>query len=220
MIYSVKAKMGTPRGVLTPANLLEKAVSALKKGGLVAFPTDTLYALGAHAFIEEAVSRVYEAKGRPQGMALPLLLGSPEQIDSVAVDVPQAARDLAEGFWPGAVTLVLYKAPSVSTTITGGRDTVAVRVPSHPLALALIEGVGAPVTGTSANRSGGPDPVSAEVVREHLGESVDVVLDEGPCSLAEASTIVDMTAEPPRIVRAGAVARSELERFCPGIAEA
>ena len=212
--------MGTPRGVLTPAILLEKAVSTLKKGGLVAFPTDTLYALGAHAFIEEAVSRVYEAKGRPQGMALPLLLGSPEQIDSVAVDVPQAARDLAEGFWPGAVTLVLYKAPSVSSTITGGRDTVAVRVPSHPLALALIEGVGAPVTGTSANRSGGPDPVSAEVVREHLGESVDVVLDEGPCSLAEASTIVDMTAEPPRIVRAGAIARSELERFCPGIAEA
>ena len=212
--------MGTPRGVLTPANLLEKAVSTLKKGGLVAFPTDTLYALGAHAFIEEAVSRVYEAKGRPQGMALPLLLGSQEQIDSVAVDVPQAARDLAGGFWPGAVTLVLYKAPSVSTTITGGRDTVAVRVPSHPLALALIEGAGAPVTGTSANRSGGPDPVSAEVVREHLGESVDVVLDEGPCSLAEASTIVDMTSEPPRIVRAGAVARSELERFCPGIVEA
>lgn len=212
--------MGTPRGVLTPANLLEKAVSTLKKGGLVAFPTDTLYALGAHAFIEEAVSRVYEAKGRPQGMALPLLLGSPDDIDSVAVDVPQAARDLAEGFWPGAVTLVLYKAPSVSSTITGGRDTVAVRVPSHPLALALIDGAGAPVTGTSANRSGGPDPVSAEVVREHLGESVDVVLDEGPCSIAEASTIVDMTAEPPRIVRAGAVARSELERFCPGIAEA
>ena len=212
--------MGTPRGVLTPANLLEKAVSTLKKGGLVAFPTDTLYALGAHAFIEEAVSRVYEAKGRPHGMALPLLLGSPDDIDSVAVDVPQAARDLAEGFWPGAVTLVLYKAPSVSSTITGGRDTVAVRVPSHPLALALIDGAGAPVTGTSANRSGGPDPVSAEVVREHLGESVDVVLDEGPCSIAEASTIVDMTAEPPRIVRAGAVARSELERFCPGIAEA
>ena len=212
--------MGTPRGVLTPENLLEKAVSTLKKGGLVAFPTDTLYALGAHAFIEEAVSRVYEAKGRPQGMALPLLLGNVEQVDSVAVDVPQAARDLAGEFWPGAVTMVLYKAPSVSTTITGGRDTVAVRVPSHPLALALIEGAGAPVTGTSANRSGGPDPVSAEVVREHLGESVDVMLDEGPCSLAEASTIVDMTAEPPRIVRAGAVARSELERFCPGIAEA
>lgn len=212
--------MGTLRGVLTPANLLEKAVSTLKRGGLVAFPTDTLYALGAHAFIEEAVSRVYEAKGRPQGMALPLLLSNVEQIDSVAVDVPQAARDLAGEFWPGAVTLVLYKAPSVSTTITGGRDTVAVRVPSHPLALALIEGAGAPVTGTSANRSGGPDPVSAEVVREHLGASVDVVLDEGPCPLAEASTIVDMTAEPPRIVRAGAVARSELERFCPGIAEA
>ena len=212
--------MGTPRGVLTPAIMLEKAVSSLKEGGLVVFPTDTLYALGAHAFIEEAVSRVYEAKGRPQGMALPLLLGSPDDIDSVAVDVPQAARDLAERFWPGAVTLILCKAPSVSTTITGGRDTVAVRVPSHPLALALIEGAGAPLTGTSANRSGGPDPVSAEVVRQHLGEAVDVVLDEGPCLLAEGSTIVDMTAEPPRIVRAGAVSESELERFCPGIAEA
>jgi L-threonylcarbamoyladenylate synthase len=200
--------------------MLEKAVSALNRGGLVAFPTDTLYALGAHAFMEEAVSRVYEAKGRPQGMALPLLLGSPGEIDRVAVDVPQAAWDLAERFWPGAVTMVLYKAPSVSSTITGGRDTVAVRVPSHPLALALMQGVGAPLTGTSANRSGGPDPVTAEVVRQHLGEAVDVVLDEGPCTLAEASTIVDMTAEPPRIVRAGAVSRAELERFCPGIAEA
>ena len=199
--------------------MVEKAVSTLKKGGLVAFPTDTLYALGAHAFIEEAVSRVYEAKGRPQGMALPLLLGTPADIDSVAVDVPQSARVLADRFWPGAVTLILFKAPTVSDTITGGRDTVAVRVPSHPLALSLIEGAGAPLTGTSANRSGGPDPVSAEVVRENLGESVDVVLDEGPCSLAEASTIVDMTAQPPRIVRAGAVARSDLERFCPGIAE-
>ena len=211
--------MGTPRAVQTPAYMLEKAVSALNRGGLVAFPTDTLYALGAHAFMEEAVSRVYEAKGRPQGMALPLLLGSPGEIDRVAVDVPQAAWDLAERFWPGAVTMVLYKAPSVSSTITGGRDTVAVRVPSHPLALALMEGVGAPLTGTSANRSGGPDPVTAEVVRQHLGESVDVVLDEGPCSLAEASTIVDMTAEPPRIVRAGAIAKSELERVCPGITE-
>ena len=211
--------MGTPRAVQTPAYMLEKAVSALNRGGLVAFPTDTLYALGAHAFMEEAVSRVYEAKGRPQGMALPLLLSGPGEIDRVAVDVPQAAWDLAERFWPGAVTMVLYKAPSVSSTITGGRDTVAVRVPSHPLALALMEGVGAPLTGTSANRSGGPDPVTAEVVRQHLGEAVDVVLDEGPCSLAEASTIVDMTAEPPRIVRAGAIAKSELERVCPGITE-
>lgn len=211
--------MGTPKGVLTPAKMLEKAVSALNRGGLVAFSTDTLYALGAHAFIEEGVSRVYEAKGRPQGMALPLLLGGPEDIPRVAVDVPQAAWDLAERFWPGAVTLVLYKTPSVSTTITGGRDTVAVRVPSHPTALALIRNVGAPLTGTSANRSGGPDPVSAEVVREHLGDSVDVVLDEGPCSLAVGSTIVDMTAESPRILRAGAVDRAELERVCPGILE-
>ena len=211
--------MGTPRAVQTPAYMLEKAVSALNRGGLVAFPTDTLYALGAHAFMEEAVSRVYEAKGRPQGMALPLLLSGPGEIDRVAVDVPQAAWDLAERFWPGAVTMVLYKAPSVSSTITGGRDTVAVRVPSHPLALALMEGVGAPLTGTSANRSGGPDPVTAEVVRQHLGEAVDVVLDEGPCTLAVSSTIVDMTAEPPKIVRAGAIAKSELERVCPGITE-
>ncbi len=211
--------MGTPRAVQTPAYMLEKAVSALNRGGLVAFPTDTLYALGAHAFMEEAISRVYEAKGRPQGMALPLLLSGPEEIDRVAVDVPQAAWDLAERFWPGAVTMVLYKAPSVSSTITGGRDTVAVRVPSHPLALALMEGVGAPLTGTSANRSGGPDPVTAEVVRQHLGEAVDVVLDEGPCTLAVSSTIVDMTAETPKIVRAGAIAKSELERVCPGITE-
>ena len=211
--------MGTPRAVQTPAYMLEKAVSALNRGGLVAFPTDTLYALGAHAFMEEAISRVYEAKGRPQGMALPLLLSGPGEIDRVAVDVPQAAWDLAERFWPGAVTMVLYKAPSVSSTITGGRDTVAVRVPSHPLALALMEGVGAPLTGTSANRSGGPDPVTAEVVRQHLGEAVDVVLDEGPCTLAVSSTIVDMTAETPKIVRAGAIAKSELERVCPGITE-
>ncbi|MBI4282418.1 MAG: threonylcarbamoyl-AMP synthase [Chloroflexi bacterium] len=199
---------------------METAVSILLQGGVVAFPTDTLYALGAHAFIETAVRRVYRVKQRPLDMALPLLLADARDMEKVALHIPQMAWDLAEQFWPGALTLVLHKGPSVSALVTAGKDTVAVRVPNHPLALKLIEAVGTPLTGTSANKSGQGDPVTAEDVRQQLGEELDLILDGGACPLEAASTIVDLTLDTPRIVREGAIPASLLEQVCPGVGKA
>ncbi|MBI2855613.1 MAG: threonylcarbamoyl-AMP synthase [Chloroflexi bacterium] len=209
--------MSSPETIHAPESQLEAAVSILCKGGLVAFPTDTLYALGSHAFIETAVQRVYRAKGRPAGMALPLLLATAADVERVAINVPPIAWKLADLFWPGAITLVLHKAASISPTISGGGDTIAVRVPGHPLALELIERTGAPLTGTSANRSGGAEPVTAGEVHRQLGPDVDMIVNGGPCPLRGASTIVDMTSEPPRMVREGAISRAMLIEVCPSI---
>jgi L-threonylcarbamoyladenylate synthase len=209
--------MRSPQRIQAAENQVEKAVSILLQGGLVAFPTDTLYALGAHAFIETAVRRVYQVKGRPSEMALPLLLANAEGMEKVAAHIPQTARDLAEKFWPGALTLILHKGPSVSPIVTAGKDTVAVRVPNHPLALKLIEATGTPLTGTSANKFGESEPVTAADARHQLGEEVDQTLDGGPCPLEGASTIVDLTSDIPRIVREGVLSATLLEQVCPGI---
>jgi len=138
----------------TVRDQVERGISILRDGGLVAFPTDTVYGLGACARLPEAVARVYDAKHRPRDMALPLLLAHTGQINTVASEVPEIAWLLADRFWPGALTLVLHRSGSVLDVVTGGGATVAVRVPAHPVPLALIEGVGAPVVGTSANLSG------------------------------------------------------------------
>jgi L-threonylcarbamoyladenylate synthase len=196
---------------------MEKAISILLQGGIVAFPTDTLYALGAHAFIDIAVKKVYEVKGRPVDMALPLLLANTFDMEKVAVNISQTAWDIAERFWPGAITMILHKGPSVSSVVTAGKETVAVRVPSHPMALKLIEATGTPLTGTSANSFGGSNPITAAEVRHQLGERVDLILDNGTCQLQEASTIIDMTSGTPRIVRDGAISASLLAQVCPGI---
>ena len=182
------------------------------------FPTDTLYALGADGFNEEAVGRVYEVKHRPRTMALPLLLAEVADITKVAGDIPQVAWDLAERFWPGALTLVVNRGPAVSSVVTAGQDTVAVRVPNHPLALRLIEAVGVPLTGTSANRTGEKEPVTADEVRRQFRGEIGMIVDGGPCPLEGASTIVDVTSERPRIVRQGVLAAELLAEVCPGIA--
>ena len=209
--------MRSPQGIQTAGTQVEKAVSILQQGGLVAFPTDTLYALGAHAFIETAVHRVYQVKGRPIEMALPLLLARAVDMEKVAVHIPQTAWELAERFWPGALTMILHKGPSISPAVTAGKDTVAVRVPSHPLALKLIEATGAPLTGTSANRFKEDNPVTAKEVYRQFGEELDLILDGGACPLEGASTIVDMTSDTPRIVRDGVLPATLLSQVCPGI---
>ena len=205
--------MTSPRGIQTANGLLERAVSVLLEGGLVAFPTDTLYALGAHGFMATAVERVFRAKERPAGMALPLLLAGVEDLEKVAVDVPQQAWDFAERFWPGGLTMILRKAPSVPSEVTAGGETLAVRVPNHPVARELISAVGVPLTGTSANRSGEAEPVTADEVRRQMTGRVDLVLDHGPCPLNGASTIVDMTGDSLRIVREGVISPDELKRM-------
>ena len=181
----------------------------------MAFPTDTLYGLGADAFCDQAVSRVFDIKGRPSDMALPILLGSAHDLQKVAINIPDMAWRLVERFWPGPLTLILEKSSQVPRIITGGKDSVAVRMPDHHVPLTLVRELGSPITGTSANPSGGPDPITAYDVRLLLGEKVDYVVDGGSATRGSPSTILDLTTETnPRIVRLGAIAHDALQSFC------
>jgi L-threonylcarbamoyladenylate synthase len=193
---------------------LKKAVMILKNGGVVAFPTDTVYGLAALATSQTAIRRVFDIKRRPLTQALPLVVASVEQAREAAFTVPGSARRLMESLWPGALTLVFEKAAWVPGILTAGGDTVAVRFPNDPVALALIEGAGAPLVGTSANLHGHPSPTSAAQVEAQLDGSVDLIIDGGPTSVGIESTIVDVTTHPPRILRQGALSRLDIEKVC------
>jgi L-threonylcarbamoyladenylate synthase len=190
------------------------AVSILRGGGVVAIPTDTLYGLAAHALNNAAVERVFQLKGRPKGMALPLLLAEPEEVSRYAVDVPEVAWALAERFWPGALTLVLKKADIVSDLVSGGMDTVALRVPDHWVPRYIIRDLGAAITGTSANLSGRPSLMTAQAVRDEFGDKLDMVIDVGQATGGVASTVLDLTGERPRILRQGSVSLGQIEETC------
>ena len=196
---------------------IERGISVLRQGGLVAFPTDTVYGLGACASLRQAVERVYRVKGRPRNMAFPLLLAHTSQIGEVADSVPQIAWLLVRNFLPGALTLVLHKSSSVLDVITGGGMTVAVRIPAHPVPVALVEGLGTPIVGTSANLSGKPSALTADEVYSQLGDKIDLVIDGGRCPGGRESTVVDVTGEAPVVLREGAISREELERVCGNI---
>jgi len=190
---------------------LEQGISILKEGGIVAFPTDTVYGLGAAVNIPQAVARVYQVKGRPKNMPLPLLLADKSQIGEVADPVPPIAWLLAEKFLPGGLTIVLFKSRAVPDIVTGGGKTVAIRIPAHPVPVALIQGVGAPIVGTSANLSGKPSALTSEEVYNQLNNKVDLIIDGGRCPGGRESTIVDLTGEAPVILREGAISKEELE---------
>ncbi|MFJ5535186.1 L-threonylcarbamoyladenylate synthase [Streptomyces sp. NPDC093261] len=190
---------------------IEKAAGVLRAGGLVALPTETVYGLGANAEDPAAVARIFQVKGRPPSHPLIVHIGGAEHLDEWVQDVPQAARLLAEHFWPGPLTLVLRRGPRVPLEATGGLETVAVRVPDHPVALALLAAFGGGVTAPSANRFGQVSPTTATDVRAELGDAVDLVLDGGPCEVGVESTIVDVTGDAPSILRPGGVTREELE---------
>ena len=192
---------------------ISSGIAVLKKGGLVAFPTDTVYGLGASSGIPRAVERIYKVKQRPENLALPLLLAEPSQISEVASYVSPVAWLLVRKFLPGALTIVLPSSKSVSRIITGGGKTVAVRIPAHPVAIALIQGVGMPIVGTSANLSGWPSALTADEVGSQFGDKLDLVIDGGRCPGRE-STIVDVTGEVPRVLREGAISRAELGEVC------
>ena len=196
---------------------VEEGISILKQGGIVAFPTDTVYGLGACASNQQAVERVYRVKGRPHNIALPLLLARTSQISEVAEPVPQIAWLLAKKFLPGALTLVLHKSNSVPDIITAGGITVAIRIPAHPIPVALAEGLGAPIVGTSANLSGKPSAATADEVYSQFGDKIDLVIDGGRCPGGRESTIVDVTKETPVVLREGAIARKELKQVCGSI---
>jgi len=192
---------------------IERGISILKQGGLVAFPTDTVYGLGACADNQQAVARVYQVKERPRNMALPLLLARTSQISEVAYPVPPVAWLLADKFLPGALTIVLPKSNSVLDIVTGGGSTVAVRIPAHPVPVALVEDLG-PIVGTSANLSGKPSALTADEVCSQFGDKIDLVIDGGRCPGGRESTIVDVTGEVPVVLREGAVSREELRKVC------
>ncbi|MFG2095861.1 L-threonylcarbamoyladenylate synthase [Streptomyces sp. NPDC048612] len=190
---------------------IEKAAGVLRAGGLVALPTETVYGLGADAENAAAVARIFQVKGRPPAHPLIVHIGAAEQLDEWVEDVPEAARLLAERFWPGPLTLVLRRGRRVPLEATGGLETVAVRVPDHPVALALLSAFGGGVTAPSANRFGSVSPTTAGHVGAELGEAVDFVLDGGPCEVGVESTIVDVTGDVPSILRPGGVTREDLE---------
>jgi L-threonylcarbamoyladenylate synthase len=192
---------------------VELAIEVLKEGGVVAFPTDTVYGIGANAFTEQAVAKIYRIKQRPRHLALPLLISSKPDLERVARVVPEVAWRLADRFLPGGLTLVLKKAAVVPDIVAPG-DTVAVRIPDHPVPIALIRGLGAPLIGTSANPSGGASPVTAREVQEQLGNKVDLIVDGGRCRWGVESTVVDVSGELPRILREGVVSRREIEELC------
>ena len=195
---------------------IESAVEVLRRGGLVAYPTDTLYGLGADALNETAVERVFETKGRPQGMPLPLLIGEREQLSMITETVPEAAWKFAEAFWPGGLTLVLPVGLDVPALVTARGWKVAVRLPDHPIPRELSRRLGRPITGTSANRSGGPEPTTADEVRRQLSSSVDIVLKGGPAPIGRSSTVLDITGNQPRVLRQGAVSIEALQHVYGG----
>ncbi len=197
---------------------IENGISILRQGGLVAYPTDTVYGLGACVILPQAVERVYKVKERPRNMPLPLLLADISQITKVAEPVPPIAWLLIHRFLPGALTLVLHKSNSVPDIITAGDTTIAVRIPAHPVPIALVEGLGTPIVGTSANLSGRPSPLTADEVYSQLGNKIDLIIDGGQCLGGKESTIVDVTGQIPIVLREGAISRKELEQVCGSIA--
>ena len=196
---------------------IELGISILKQGGIVAFPTDTVYGLGAGAYLYQAVERIYQVKERPRNMPLPLLLADISQISGITEYVPPIAWHLAHKFLPGALTIVLHKSNSAPDIITGGGITVAVRIPAHPIPVALVEGLGMPVVGTSANLSGKPSTLTADEVFSQFGNKIDLIIDGGRCPGGIESTIVDVTGETPVILREGAISREELRQVYKSI---
>ncbi len=192
---------------------IELGADLLKQGRLVAFPTETVYGLGADASNSEAVKRIFQAKGRPADHPLIVHIPAVENLTDWAMNIPDDALRLAEKFWPGPLALILNKKPDVSLTVTGGQNTVALRIPNHPVALRLLQAFGGGVAAPSANRFCRISPTQAAHVSEELGDSVDLILDGGSCQVGVESTVVDFSGAKPALLRPGQISRLEIEEF-------
>ena len=199
-----------PSIVNRQSSIVNHAAALLKAGELVAFPTDTVYGVGAIVWDAAAVDKLYAAKLRALDKAIPVLLADPADVTLVARDLPPAALRIAEHFWPGPLTLVVPRAVRVPEEVTAGGDTVAVRVPDHNLARALIRAAGAPLATTSANLSEQANPVTAQEVAAQLGERIALILDGGRCPGGVPSTILDLTQPQPRILRPGPISLEQI----------
>lgn len=188
-----------------PSGEITAAAAVLRSGGLVAFPTETVYGLGADARNPAAVIRIFSAKGRPADHPLIVHLGGADEIDRWARDVPAAAWRLAACFWPGPLTLILKRAPDVLDAVTGGQHTIGLRMPNHPVALAMLHAFGGGIAAPSANRFGRVSPTTAAHVIAELGNAVDYIMDGGPCTVGLESTILDLSGARPQLLRPGAI---------------
>ncbi len=201
----------------TSRKSIRRAVHLLREGDVVAFPTDTVYGVGANAFERFAVRQIFEIKQRPADKSLPVFIYQIDDLNLVARDVPNQAWPLLQTFWPGALTVVLRKNSALPDIVTSGQDTVAVRIPDHFVSLDLVIKTGRPLAVTSANLSGQPTPTTAQGVAEQLGENLPLVLDGGPSSTSQPSTIIDLSCNPPRVLREGFINVPELQEFLPDL---
>lgn len=200
------------------SDIIKKAGNILREGGLVAFPTETVYGLGADALNENAAKKIYAAKGRPSDNPLIIHITNMEALEKIVSDIPAAARTVAEKYWPGPLTMIFHKSSIVPFGTTGGLDTVAVRMPSHEAARAVIEAGGGYIAAPSANTSGRPSPTKAEHVEEDLKGKIDMIVDGGPVEIGVESTILDMSVTPPMILRPGAITKEMLEELLGEVA--
>lgn len=199
------------------ADMIARAAAVLRRGGLVAFPTETVYGLGANATDAAAVSRIFAAKGRPASDPVIVHLHDLKQLERVAADVPALAYDLARRFWPGPLTLVLWRAAAIPSNVSAGMDTVAVRMPNHPIPLALFRAAELPVAAPSANRFARPSATTAAHVLEDLGGRIDMVLDGGAAYIGVESTILDLTKAVPEVLRPGGITLETLREIVPDV---
>lgn len=191
---------------------ITKAANLLQQGKLVAFSTETVYGLGADARNPDALVKIFQAKQRPIDHPLIVHIADLSQLSEWASDVSESAKLLANAFWPGPLTLILNKAPGVSDLVTGNQSSIGIRIPSHPMALALLKAFGGGVAAPSANRFGRISPTTAEAVYEELGDSVDLILDGGSCDVGVESTIIDVSGETPTMLRPGMITVDEIEK--------
>ena len=192
-------------------NAVAEAAAILRRGGLLGIPTETVYGLGADALNEDAVRRIFEAKGRPQDNPLIIHVPSADWLARYCRDVPDAAYQLAARFWPGPLTMILSRRDIVPLRTTGGLETVGVRCPDHPVTLAIIEAAGVPIAAPSGNTSGRPSPTTAGHMMEDMLGKIEGIVDGGPCTVGVESTILDLTVQPPRLLRPGGLPLEELE---------
>ena len=191
---------------------LQQAIDILRNGGVVGIPTDTVYGVAANALYEKAVDKVFDLKGREDTSPIPVLIGQVEDLYRYGREIPDEAIELARAFWPGQMTIVVPKADIIPSVVSGGLDTVGLRIADHPVPRELVSALGAPITATSANISGTDALSSAKSVLEQLGHSLDMVFDGGELPPSRPSTVVDASVSPPRILREGAVPRAAIEQ--------
>jgi L-threonylcarbamoyladenylate synthase len=200
------------------SDVINETVSALKSGQLAAFPTETVYGVGACMNNENAVIEIYKIKGRPPDKPLSVLIGSIQDMEKMAADIPDLAYQLAKCFWPGPMTLILNKNLIIPDSVTAGKKTIGLRIPAHPVPLELVKKAG-PLACPSANLSGGKDPKTAADVLEHLFGKIDILIDGGETALKIPSTIIDLTTMPPKILRKGGLDINDIKKCIGDIIE-